>query len=381
MKMQKAGVNIINNRYKKLVLLSCLLSVLVVGLGAYTRLSDAGLGCPDWPGCYGSLTVPAVLDASLTAKHSQPGTMDLVFESAKAWKEMIHRYFAGTLGLMLLAILLWSVFNNRKVLGLQSSSNKEKCSVNALMPLKLPALLVVLVLFQAFLGMLTVTMQLQPLIVMGHLLGGFAILSLSTLLYLRLISKPSVSGDSGSQNYLLWCLSALFVLLIQIALGGWLAANYAAPYCSGLPLCSGGWNAGTWQQNFSILDVFQLPATSGHYEYGVLSPQARMSIHVAHRFWAVITAITLLVVAIKIYWSSQSNKVKNSALLVILLVICQVSLGVFLVYWTFPISIALAHNLMAAMLLLSLIRLTYYVKLLALPNKSAAGFNTFSGEK
>ena len=375
--MQKTGANIINNRYKKLVLLSCLLSVLVVGLGAYTRLSDAGLGCPDWPGCYGSLTVPTELDAGSKAKYSQSGTMDLVFESTKAWIEMTHRYFAGTLGLMLLAILLWPLLNNLKVLNHRSSINKKKRTANVLMPLKLPSLLVVLVLFQAFLGMLTVTMQLQPLIVMGHLLGGFAILSLSTLLYLRLISKPLVSKDLVVRPALLWCLSALFVLLIQIALGGWLAANYAAPYCAGLPLCSGGWNAGDWQQNFSILEIFQLPARSNNYEYGVLSPQARMSIHLAHRFWAIITAITLLVVAIKVYWLSQSNKVKNSALLVILMVICQVLLGVFLVYWTFPISIALAHNLMGAMLLLSLIRLTYYVKLLALPNKSIAGFNTF----
>jgi len=383
--MQKTGVNNINNRYHTLVLLSCLLSVLVVGLGAYTRLSDAGLGCPDWPGCYGFLTVPAELDAGTTAKHSQPGTMDLVFESAKAWKEMIHRYFAGTLGLMLLVILLFPLYNNLKVLSHKSSINKNNLSPGILMPLKLPALLVVLVLFQAFLGMLTVTMQLQPLIVMGHLLGGFAILSLSTLLYLRLTSKPLVTKkDSVVRRYFSWCLIALFVLLIQIALGGWLAANYAAPYCAGLPLCSGGWSAGNWQQNFSILEIFQLPATSGNYEFGVLSAQARMSIHLVHRFWAIITAVTILLVAVRIYWLSQSNKVKNSALLVILMVICQVSLGVFLVYWTFPISIALAHNLTAAMLLLSLIRLTYYVKLLALPNNravTAAGFNTCSGEK
>ncbi|MFT6925879.1 MAG: cytochrome c oxidase assembly protein subunit 15 [Psychromonas sp.] len=381
--MQKTALNNINNRYKKLVLLSCLLSVVVVGLGAYTRLSDAGLGCPDWPGCYGFLTVPAELDASLTAKHSQPGSMDLVFESAKAWKEMIHRYFAGTLGLLLLAILLLPLFNNLKVLSQQSSAKKNR-SAGALMPFKLPALLVVLVLFQAFLGMLTVTMQLQPLIVMGHLLGGFAILSLVTLLYLRLGDKASFGNGSGVQNYFSWCLGALFVLLIQIALGGWLAANYAAPFCAGLPLCSGGWNDGHWQQSFSILEIFQLPSTSSNYEYGVLSAQARMSIHLLHRFWAIITAVTLLAVAIKIYCLSQSKKVKNSALLVMLMVICQVLLGVSLVYWTFPISIALAHNLTAAMLLLSLIRLTYYVKLLPLSNKTAgtaAGFNTLSGEK
>lgn len=375
--MQK---KIINNRYNRLVLWSCFLSVLVVGLGAYTRLSDAGLGCPDWPGCYGFLTVPTELAASI-AKHSQPGTTDLVFESAKAWKEMIHRYLAGALGLMLLAVFLWPLLNNRKINNRIISGHKKR-SPDLLMPLKLPALLLILVVSQALLGMLTVTMQLQPLIVMGHLLGGFAILSLSALLYLRLSSKPLVTKDCRVQGCFSWCLTALFVLLIQIALGGWLAANYAAPYCAGLPLCSGGWNPGDWLQNFSIVEIFQLPAISGNYEYGQLSPQARMSIHLLHRLWAVITTITVLVVAIRVYWLSQSNKVKNSALLVIIMIICQILLGVFLVYWVFPISIALAHNLTAAMLLLSLIRLTYYVKSLPLPNDSGITvFNTFSGDK
>jgi len=381
--MQKKVLNTISDKYKNLVLLSCLLTFFVVGLGAYTRLSDAGLGCPDWPGCYGFLTVPKHLDADSIAEHSQPGTADLVFESAKAWTEMIHRYFAGTLGLMLLAILLLSLFINRKVLA-QKFTKTVNRSADIVIPLKLPALLVLLVLFQAILGMLTVTMQLQPLIVMGHLLGGFAILSLSALLYLRLSSNSPLTAEPVVRNYFSWCVTALLVLLIQIALGGWLAANYAAPFCAGLPLCSGGWNEGDWQQNFSILEIFQLPVASSNYEYGVLSPQARMSIHLFHRFWAVVTAIVILVVAIRIYWLSQADKLKNSALLVMVMVICQVSLGVFLVYWTFPISIALAHNLMAAMLLLSLIRLSYYVKLSQFADNPPVGvqnFNAFSGDK
>ncbi|HEY5715180.1 MAG TPA: COX15/CtaA family protein [Psychromonas sp.] len=372
-----------HKRYKTLVLLSCLLSAMVVGLGAYTRLSDAGLGCPDWPGCYGFLTVPAGADLHAIAEHKLAGSTDLAFAPVKAWKEMIHRYFAGTLGLLLLAILFFALFINRKFLKEKITKGINN-SAGIFMPLKLPALLVVLVLFQAILGMLTVTMRLQPLIVMGHLLGGFAILSLSALLYLRLNSNPLLARDSLAQHYFAWCLAALFVLLIQIALGGWLAANYAAPFCAGLPLCSGGWGAGDWQQNFSILEIFQLPGASGNYEFGVLSAQARMSIHLLHRFWAIITTMVILVVAIRIYRLSHASILKNSALLVIVLLACQVSLGIFLVYWTFPISIALAHNLMAAMLLLSLIRLTYYVKLSPFPNSApigAADFSTSSGEK
>jgi len=335
------------NKYQMLVLISCLFAVVVVGLGAYTRLSDAGLGCPDWPGCYGFLTVPKHLDDISLVEQKFPGA---VVESGKAWKEMIHRYFAGTLGLMLLGIMLYSIYRYKN-----NTLNSAQIIKN-ITPLKLPIFLVLLVIFQAILGMLTVTMALQPLIVMGHLLGGFAILTLSSLLYLRIASKPIVGGDASVIAYFYWCIFALVVLLIQIALGGWLAANYAAPHCSGLPLCSGN-----WQQTFSLLDVFQLPSASSNYEYGVLSSEVRQSIHLVHRFWAMVTATVILFVAIRIWFQAQSNKIKSSALLVVVAVICQILLGGILVYWQFPISIALAHNLMAAMLLISLIRLSFYI--------------------
>ncbi len=333
---------IIKDKYKTLVLLNCLLAVLVVGLGAYTRLSDAGLGCPDWPGCYGFLTVPKHAADISTAQQSYPG---MIVESAKAWKEMIHRYFAGTLGLLIFALFIFSLIRAKQI-----STHW-----------KLPLFLVLLVAFQAILGMLTVTMQLQPLIVMGHLLGGFSILSLLCLMFIRTKNMTENKLNIAQvlpKYYLTWCFAALSVLIIQIALGGWLAANYAAPHCTGLPLCDGN-----WQQNFSLLEVFQLPAGNTNYEYGVLSSEARMSIHLVHRIWAVITAIVLLTVAIKIWLSSQVNKVKNSALVVIIAVTCQVLLGVILVHWHFPISIALAHNMMAAFLLVSLIRLTYHIKI------------------
>ena len=185
-------------KYKNLVLISCLFATVVVGLGAYTRLSDAGLGCPDWPGCYGFLTVPShVNEISAT---NQSSTSDFIFEAGKAWKEMIHRYFAGTLGLMLLAIFMLAVFINKKYLQ-EKSSDKVFQEINLRIPIKLPTLLLLLVLFQAILGMLTVTMQLQPLIVMGHLLGGFAILSLSSLLYFRLAHKPFNTYENTANRY------------------------------------------------------------------------------------------------------------------------------------------------------------------------------------
>lgn len=345
--MKKNISQYFKNKYQILVLISCLFAVVVVGLGAYTRLSDAGLGCPDWPGCYGFLTVPKHLDDISLVEQKFPGA---VVESGKAWKEMIHRYFAGTLGLILLGVMFYSIYRFKN-----TTSNSAQ-RIKHIRPLKLPIFIFLLVIFQAMLGMLTVTMALQPLIVMGHLLGGFAILTLSSLLYFRIASQPIVGGDASVIGYFSWCIFALVVLLMQIALGGWVAANYAAPHCSGLPLCTGN-----WQQTFSLLDVFQLPSASSNYEYGVLSSEARQSIHLVHRFWAIVTATVILFVAIRIWLRAQSNKIKNSALLVVVAVICQILLGGILVYWHFPISIALAHNLMAAMLLISLIRLSFYI--------------------
>ena len=317
--------------YKYLVLITVFFSILVVGLGAYTRLSDAGLGCPDWPGCYGFLTVPKHETALLHVEQNYP---DMMFEAAKAWKEMIHRYFAGALGLLILALFVFAWLKRQYP--------------NT--PVKLPLALLLLVIFQAALGMWTVTMNLQPLVVMGHLLGGFSILSLVFLLYLRLKTKPVASNDSGAKPYYRLALVGLVVLILQIALGGWLAANYAAPHCNGLPLCSYG-------QPFSLKSVFQLPLEHSTYEYGVLSQQARMSIHLLHRIWV------LALIMWRIYSRCYSRKIKHCTVTVLIALLCQICLGLAVVHWHFPLSIALAHNLMAALLLLSMVRLCFHLKI------------------
>ncbi|MDI4670550.1 COX15/CtaA family protein [Pseudoalteromonas shioyasakiensis] len=323
--------------YKYLVLITVFFSILVVGLGAYTRLSDAGLGCPDWPGCYGFLTVPKHETALLHVEQNYP---DMMFEAAKAWKEMIHRYFAGALGLLILALFVFAWLKRQYP--------------NT--PVKLPLALLLLVVFQAVLGMWTVTMNLQPLVVMGHLLGGFSILSLLFLLYLRLKTDPVASSDSGAKPYYQLALVGLVVLILQIALGGWLAANYAAPHCNGLPLCSYG-------KPFSLKSVFQLPLEHSTYEYGVLSQQARMSIHLLHRIWALVTCVVLALIMWRIYSRCYSRKIKHCTVTVLIALLCQICLGLAVVHWHFPLSVALAHNLMAALLLLSMVRLCFHLKI------------------
>ncbi|PKG40067.1 cytochrome B [Psychromonas sp. Urea-02u-13] len=313
-----------------------LLAVVVIALGAYTRLSHAGLGCPDWPGCYGFLTVPHI--------DQVPPELGLL-ETGKAWKEMIHRYFAGSLGLLILIIFISSL------------ALKTYHSTRAL-----STLLLLLVVFQATLGMLTVTMSLQPLIVVGHLLGGFLVLNLIWLLLLNINNDSKNTNPATSHNQTVnrpFIISLFIIVLVlsQIALGGWLSANYAASFCNGLPFCDGFSSSNSWEQ-FSFKSIWQLPASS-NYEFGVLPTQARLSIHLFHRFWAIITSLIVLTFVIRLYVSHAELHIKNAALMVIFLITSQVLLGIMMVFWHFPISMALAHNLCAALLLMSLIRLSY----------------------
>ena len=204
----------------------CILAVLmaagVIILGAWTRLSDAGLGCPDWPGCYGHLDVRKAIAHVATTNETTPGALR---EAHKTVPEMVHRYFASTLGLVIIIIAALS-FVNRK---------REK------QPLKLPLFLVALVIFQGILGMWTVTMGLQPTIVMLHLLGGFTTFTLLVLLTARVFRWPSFLNDCDVLTLKPLASMTLAAVILQIALGGWTASNYAAVACTDLPVCEEGW--------------------------------------------------------------------------------------------------------------------------------------------
>jgi len=323
---------------KKLVFVSILLALVVVTLGAYTRLTHAGLGCPDWPTCYGLIAVPETAEQIALAEKAYPQSQ---VEPAKAWNEMIHRYFAGALGLLILAIAFLS-FKNRA----QGT------------PLRLPLLILVIVIFQAALGMWTVTMKLMPIVVMGHLLGGFTTLSLLFLLYLRLKPHRINRSDFSIKKYGRFALLGIVLLTGQIALGGWTSSNYAALSCVELPICQSG-----WQEQMNFEKSFDLiPPERESYEFGHLSHDERVTIHVVHRFGAIIITIYLTWLLLMIYFKAQTSTFRTSAVIVGLALFTQVSLGVSNIWFSLPLSVAVGHNLVAACLMLTLIALTYRLR-------------------
>ncbi len=310
---------------------ACVLAFFVIIVGAYTRLSDAGLGCPDWPGCYGQLIVP---DEANDANAAYP---DRPLEKDKAWIEMAHRYIAGTLGLIILAICLiaWAK-------GYPKSTRLGSTA------------LVGLVIFQALLGMWTVTLLLKPVIVMSHLLGGMTILSLLYWLMLREQSSSTILPGRWQPELFPFALAAIIVLALQISLGGWTSTNYAALACPDFPTCQGKlWPAMNFKEAFVLWRGLGID-----YEGGVLDGAARTAIHITHRLGAIVAFIVIISVAIKCTSSSNKN-IRNTGITIIGLLLLQISLGIANVVMNLPLMIAVAHNGVAALLLLSLVTLLH----------------------
>jgi cytochrome c oxidase assembly protein subunit 15 len=291
------------------------------------------LGCPDWPGCYGQLSVPSDAKSIAATVHHESGR---ALDTEKAWKEMIHRYLAGALGLLILAIMVISFFRNKKITT----------------PLLLPFLLLVTVIFQAALGMWTVTLQLKPIIVVAHLLGGFATLSLLILLALKQIHTLALAYTKVSIDLKRWPVLSLFIVIGQITLGGWVSSNYAALACIDFPLCQGRWLPNMdFQQGFSLLQSDHI-----NYEFGVLESSARTAIHFTHRIGALITFIIVAFLALHLFKHSQ---LKRMGILVGTVLLVQISLGISNVIFYLPLPIAVSHNGMAALLLITLIYVNY----------------------
>lgn len=322
---------------RKLVLVSIALALVVIVLGAYTRLTDAGLGCPDWPGCYGHLAVPQTEEHIARAEAAFP---ERPVEQHKAWNEMIHRYFAAGLGLCILIITLISLLRRH------TPDHQRR-------PIKLPLFLLALVIFQGALGMWTVTLNLQPVIVMGHLLGGFTVISCLFLLWLRMAGVRIPGGDPRLIPYAKFALLGLIILVIQIALGGWTSANYAALACTELPVCEGN-----WYERLDFPGAFSVPPAD-NYEFGAHDYAERMTMHIVHRVGALITFIYLSWLAINLYWRASSRMVKGLAVATTVILGIQVLLGVSNVVFSLPLSVAVAHNGVAACLLLSVVATCY----------------------
>lgn len=326
--------------YRTLLLATVAMTFALIVLGAYVRLSDAGLGCPDWPGCYGHVTVIHASDHINAALAENP---DGPVSFAKAWKEMIHRYFAGIVGLCIIGIAVIAWRNRREA---------------ATAPW-LATLLIGVVVLQGMFGKWTVTMLLKPAIVTGHLIGGLTVLALLVWLYARTLTPSRTVAPAALRAF---AALAFVVLAAQITLGGWVSTNYAALACADLPTCRGA-----WIPDMDIRNGFHVIRELGVDADGdTLAIEALTAIHWVHRVGAVIAALVIGALGFALRRSGYRRL--GGALLGVLTL--QFLLGLANVWFSLPLPVAAAHNGGAAALVILMVLINYRVRANALPRYS-----------
>ena len=324
--------------YKRLVAFTTVLTFLLIMLGAFVRLTDAGLGCPDWPGCYGKLTPTQASAEIAAAVEAQGGTHGPV-SIPKAWKEMVHRYVATFLGLLIIGIMVMAW---KKRAELKQS----------------PALatwLFFAVCLQGAFGAWTVTMLLKPAIVTGHLIGGMTILGMLTWLWLRQTNNArTVAPPSDMSGLRLLARVGFVAVAAQIILGGWVSTNYAAVVCTDFPTCQGSfWPNMEFNHAFHI--VRELGETPDGQNLNVASLTA---IHFIHRIGALVVTGILGFLAFAL-WRNPGTK--PLAIKVVAVLALQIAMGIGNVVFQLPLWLAVAHNGGAALLLVTLILVNYRV--------------------
>ena len=377
----------------RLTLLACALAVVVVGLGAFTRLVDAGLGCPDWPTCYGHVLWPDSHE-EIAAANAHPDFEATPVESDKTWPEQVHRLFASSLGLLgliifglslkyrpegtpwkgtvaLLAVLflgtvariifgdgldpyLWKMvaayFGWLAWLAIKTGTSPSQ-------PVKLPAFIAGFLILQGLFGMWTVTLKLWPQVVTAHLLGGFTVFALLWLLALRLrnrrwqIRAHSITAVRSLKPF---AMAAMLVVIVQIALGGWTTSNYAAVACPDLPTCQNEWlPAMDFAQGFNVGQHI-----GPNYLGGTMDNAARVAIHFSHRIGAIVTTVVLLVLAWRLRRAGP-QPLRTMSVVVVGVLALQVCLGLGNILLKFPLWVTVSHNLGGALLLLTMVTLNY----------------------
>jgi len=322
--------------FRKFVWFTVIYTFVVVVVGAYVRLSDAGLGCPDWPGCYGELTPHHAQYDIAKAVEDQGGTHGPV-SLGKAWKEMFHRYIAGGLGLLILAIAAAAWLRRRE---LQQSP-------------VLATSLLALVMFQGALGMWTVTMVLKPVIVTLHLLGGLATLALLAWLGLRQETFKPV--PTAAMRLRPWALLTLLIVIAQIMLGGWVSTNYAALACVDFPTCHGQWLPEMdFHHGFQLVRELGMTAAGTHLSYDAIT-----AIHWTHRVGAAVTFLYAGGFAL-VLLRTAGLAGYGAVLLAVLLL--QVALGIANVVAGLPLAVAAAHNAGAAILLVTAVVINFALR-------------------
>ncbi len=359
----------------RLALAATLLAFVVIVFGAFVRLSNAGLSCPDWPTCYGKATWPGHEQEIAHANQAFP---QRPVETHKAWREQVHRMLAGSLGTLVLALALVAAWPRRSspaailaaalaaALGV-ALDIKGHPGVSAALsglamalpllvawrlqrpaPYRIAVAALAVIIFQAMLGMWTVTLLLKPIVVMGHLLGG--LLTLALLAWVALSLSARTQSTPAQQALRPLVILALVLLAAQIALGGWTSANYAALACgSDFPTCAGSWWPATdFREGFVLWRGIGV-----NYEGGVLDGAARAAIQMAHRIGALVVFVMVLVTAL----ASWRRDLRAHAIALVALLCVQVALGIANVMLLLPLPIATAHNAGAVLLLLALIAL------------------------
>jgi len=304
-----------------------LLAFVVIALGAWTRLADAGLGCPDWPGCYGFVTFPTAPSEIAQAEALYP---DSPVEIDKIIPEVVHRYFAASLGLLAIVILFFSLKNNKHI--------------------KLSAALLTVIIGQGIFGYLTVSLKLYPLIVTGHLFGAMIVTSIFLIMFLNTSNYQYSSNVLRSRRTLIYI--GVGLVLGQIFLGAWTSTNYAARACLDFPLCQGQLIPPTdFSEGFNF---FQ--SLGPNYLFGQLSNEARVAIHLTHRIGAIIVLLYSIFLATKIY--SKQTKLFVFTFLGILGI--QIFLGINNILSSLPLWNAVAHNMVGVMLFLWFVVMIYF---------------------
>jgi len=307
---------------KGLSLFGICFAFVVIALGAWTRLVDAGLGCPDWPGCYGFVVFPTTEAEIQLAESRYP---QFPYEIDKAIPEVVHRYFAAALGFLAI-LLVYFAFKYQ-------------------LPKKIKAITSFLLFFiccQGLFGYLTVSLKLLPIIVTGHLFGGF--ITLSLFFYLFLNTTNGIKNHNIGHLKVLGGI-ALFALIVQIFLGVWTSTNYASLACADFPTCQG-----KFIPEMDFREGFNLAQEVGpNYLYGLLDNEARVAIHYSHRISAIVLTIIFLILISRLWFSSAAPLASTLGVIFI----TQISLGIMNVVYVLPLYIAIAHNLVAALLLLA----------------------------
>ena len=364
-----------HRNFHRLAWLAAIMTASTILFGAFVRLSDAGLSCPDWPTCYGRATWPQALHEVL----DHAATQIRPLETHKAWREQVHRILAGLLGFEVLGLALLAT--RRRQWG-----NAQVIGASLLVALAIPlymrgehvassllaiggeaillaaaarwsntdlsracALTLAVIIFQALLGMWTVTWLLKPIVVMAHLLGGLLTFSLLVWVAWRATNQPIRLADAPRLRG--WIALGIALLGVQIALGGWTSANYAALACGNdFPTCVGQW----WPRH-DFGEAFVLWRGIGvDYEGGILDGEARIAIQLAHRAMAVVVFFYLLGLALKLL---RTPGLRGWASLLAALTLLQVGLGIANVKLSLPLAIAVAHNAGAVLLLFALVSL------------------------